>query len=287
MGDFIFVKDYMEEQVYRKSLNELMELSLGYNLEAWYQMRQVDTYYMPYSFKDGDKIIANISVYKQHIISEGQEEEAICLEHIVAHPEYYHQNLLEQLINEITEAYSDYKIYLRGEDTVMPYYPSFGFESQEEVARYIKFKDGLSIGKIEKVSPMVFNENIGAYQTTTTKLNHHLEIINNVDRRCLDSFTKYQEDIYYIRQLDTYVIAKIQNDTLEIIDILSKAQPQLNQVIGAFHEWQFNNVKLICDLEATCYEVEEQIGDDLDFIKEKLFTYSNKEKYTFPLYIEQ
>lgn len=284
MGDLIFIKDYMSDEKSRHALNVLMQNCLGYEIETWYQNKSEETY-IPYSFRDNTEIVANVSVYIQNIDAEGEKLAIICLDHIVAHPKYYHKQLIEELIHKIVDDYKSEVIYLNVEDSVMPFYSKFGFVIEEEVARYIDIKEPLSGGGIEKAESLKVVEDIASYQSTNVYIGKGTYITNHTGKRVQDILSKYKKDVYYIPQSDTYVVAKLRHKTLEIIYILSQNEPTLKEVIEAFAEWSFNEVKLSRYIERIDdYEIREEIGDNVCFTRPAIAQLGMK--YLFPIYIE-
>lgn len=62
MEKFIFMKDYKNNDALRKSFFELAANTFGLSFENWYQKGFWTERYIPFSFVEGDKVIANVSV---------------------------------------------------------------------------------------------------------------------------------------------------------------------------------------------------------------------------------
>ncbi len=57
-----FYKDYKNNEELRKIFNELATLIFGLNFESWYKKGYWNNRYIPFSYAEGDKVIANVSV---------------------------------------------------------------------------------------------------------------------------------------------------------------------------------------------------------------------------------
>lgn len=68
MSEFVFIKDYKEIEKYRVSFNALAQESFGIQFEDWYQRRCWNDRYICYSYVDGDRVVANVSVNVMDIV---------------------------------------------------------------------------------------------------------------------------------------------------------------------------------------------------------------------------
>src|SRR5690606_33968511 len=86
------------------------------------------------SFVEEGKVIANASVNKMTVISNEKEYKAIQVGTVMTHPDYRNQGLAAELMNKIIEIYEkEYDfIYLFANETVLDFYPKFGFEKVKE-----------------------------------------------------------------------------------------------------------------------------------------------------------
>lgn len=285
MEDLIFLKNYRDDKASRSSLNTLMQLNCGYSLEAWYAMGYWQEQYIPYSFAKGTQIVANISVYKQDILYEGEQKSAIRLEHILLHPQYHYKNLLQKLMEYIIEEYKEQVdfIYLIANEAVTPLYPKLGFRYIEDIQTCIQV-DKIEQGKAPiLVSYENLVQNVKQYPETFTVLSKGLKSKNDFLRRNFDYMNIYDLSIYYFEEMNTYVTIQIQEDTLNIMDILSKQKIDLDYIItGLKAVHKFKKVRMYSDIPYEgCGEVLEEVGSQLLFVKDELTEKEN----LFPIFI--
>lgn len=271
MEDLIFLKDYKDDEVSRKSLNTLMQLECGYSLEAWYKMGCWKEQYIPYSFSDGTHIIANVSIYKQDVIYKGEYKTAIRLEHILLQPQYHHKNLLEVLIACIIEDYKDLVdlIYILVDEEVAPYYPKFGFKCTGEGITYLQTDQIVKATAPILVSYECLLQKLKQYPEGIYVVNKALKFKNDSLRRSFEYNNIPNLQIYYFQQMDTYVMTQLQERTLNIIDVLSEVEVDLDTIIAGLKAvYEFDKVKVLSELsyKGSC-EVLEETEERLLFVK--------------------
>jgi predicted acetyltransferase len=129
-----FAINFKHDQVLRASFNKLTEATFGFNFEKWYQNGFWSDNYIPYSLLQNNKVISNVSVSKIEFIIENEKKLGIQIGTVMTDKEYRNRGLnkfiLEQVINEWKEQ-CDF-IYLFANNSVLDFYPKFGFEKIEE-----------------------------------------------------------------------------------------------------------------------------------------------------------
>lgn len=283
MGDLTFIKDYKEDKIIRSSLNALIQENCGYSLEEWYEKGYWQEQYIPYSFVKDEMVIANVSVCKQEMLFEGVHKSAISLEHILLHPKYRYQSLLEDLMKRIIEDYKEKVdfVYLIAHEAVTPMYTKLGFKYVEDRQICIK------TAKIEKsqapqlIDITKLDEDIKKYPETFTVLSKGVKWINNASRRHFEC-SNGEIKVYNFKESDTYVIVHFEDGILNIIDILSKQIPEVDEIIAGFKAiYEFDKVRLYSDTTYKgCGNTYEEVGSQLLFMK-----YFNLEEEVFPIIV--
>ncbi|MEB9735185.1 GNAT family N-acetyltransferase [Bacillus cereus] len=140
MNEYQLISDYKQNEKYKESFNDLAKHVFELDFKGWYDRGCWNDNYICYSYVDGDKVIANTSINKMNVISNGKEYKAIQLGTVMTHPDYRHQGLATKLMNHIIKKYEkNYNfIYLFANDTVLEFYPKFGFEKVQESSFSLK-----------------------------------------------------------------------------------------------------------------------------------------------------
>ncbi|WP_144518210.1 GNAT family N-acetyltransferase [Bacillus thuringiensis] len=140
MNEYQLISDYKQNEKYKESFNDLAKHVFELDFKGWYDRGCWNDNYICYSYVDGDKVIAKTSINKMNVISNGKEYKVIQLGTVMTHPDYRHQGLATKLMNHIIKKYEkDYDfIYLFANDTVLEFYPKFGFEKVQESSFSLK-----------------------------------------------------------------------------------------------------------------------------------------------------
>jgi len=233
---YIFKKNYKDNYKLRTSFNELAIKVYKLNFEDWFQNGYWKDDYIPYSIIDGEKVVANVSVNTIDFNCDGRTKHYIQLGTVMTEETYQNQGLSRVLLEEIIKEYQDQAdgIYLFANDSVLEFYPKFGFKKSKEY-QYSKIVENTDIISAIRVSM----ENKSEWEILEDAMkssicNGSFEMVNNP---CLIMFyiTKFMRDcVYYIKGQDAYVIAQIEKENLLIHNIFSKKIVDLNAVIEEF-----------------------------------------------------
>lgn len=247
---FEFVKGYQENRTLRASFNELAEKTFGLNFEAWYQAGFWGADYIPYSAVENGRVAANVAVNHMRFCKDGKERFYLQLGTVMTDPEYRNRGLSRRLMEWIFEEYEGKVdgIYLFANDTVLDFYPRFGFRQVKEYQYYKKMSPG-GAGEIRASGACLAEAKSGAGEGILTGS-------GNVRKVCLDtpedwkafaekiknyhtqgSFTNnnlgllmfyvsdlFKDSVYYIEALDAYAIAEREADVLVLYDVYAKTE---------------------------------------------------------------
>ncbi|MBB6453253.1 putative N-acetyltransferase YhbS [Salirhabdus euzebyi] len=236
MDQLTFRKGYQHDKTYRTSFNKLAKQIFGIHFETWYEHGFWTDQYEPYSYSYDKEIIANVSVNKLDLMVNKNLYSAIQIGTVMTHPDHRNKGLSRKLMDKVLADYEEQAdiMYLFANDSVLEFYPKFGFHREEEY-QYTH--------KVNKIS-------------TTKTLLHKLDGKNKKDltfiyqyaqKRILitDKFSSsnaanlfmfyclnvFPNDIYYVKSLDVIVIFQQQQDTVHLFDILSTRPFSIKEVL--------------------------------------------------------
>lgn len=252
-----FVKGYQENLALRTSFNELAEKTFGLNFEAWYRAGFWGGDYIPFSAVEGSRVIANVSVNHMRFLKDGQPRFYLQLGTVMTDEEYRGRGLSRRLMEWIFKEYKGRAdgIYLFANDSVLDFYPRFGFQVAKEYQYYkrysgsakdamteaVKSPDGKGTGNrsftmagfqsnIRKVC-LEFPEDWKAFAKKIQ--DYHTQGTFTLDNLGLLMFYAsgpFKDSIYYIEELDVYAIAEIERDALILYDIYGKQETDPEEV---------------------------------------------------------
>lgn len=281
---YTFIKDYKNQEKFRRSFCEMAKRMFGINIGKWYDKGLWGEKYIPYSLVDGDKVIANVSVNLMEFEMDGVMKKYIQLGTVMTEKAYRGQGCLRYLMEMILEEYKGQVdgFYLFANDSVLEFYPKFGFVKSKEY-QYSKVISGehraTGSDKVNKIVAvdMGKKENLDKLLEIVGKgkLQYRFQMKNNPE---LIGFYAMDEYIYQIEDRDTYVFAEVKGDKLIIQDIISEEEVNLDEVIAAFGN-EIKKVELgFTPYDKGTYMIEELheedttlfiIGEDLKQIADK------------------
>lgn len=286
--EYIYVKDYRDNERLREGLNNLTEKTYGFNFRRWYESGYWGKEYIPYSLLDDDKLVANISVSIMKINILGEEKNYIQIGTVMTDERYRNQGLARFLMEKVLHDWQDKCdcIYLFANDTVLDFYPKFAFERVYEHQYSIKKNKGKGSEKVRKINIDDNNdkgllENIISNSIQISKL-YVKENKNLIMFYCLD-FLK--DNIYYIEDYNAIAICEYDGEELFIEDVFIDKEIDLNIVINSL----MNKETKVIRLGFTPINIEgynkELLNDDNDalYIKSKNESIFNNENIMFPI----
>lgn len=232
----MLVKNYYNIDALRLSFNELAQKTFGLDFEDWYQNGYWGDNYNPYSIVDDGKIVANVSVNLIDILWDGCKKHFIQLGTVMTEENYRNRGLIRQIMEEVEKDYGNSTdgMYLFANDSVIDFYPKFGYRKAAEYqcSKHVSFTNDRSIIQVpmnNKKEWIVLEEKIRNSATFG-----NFDMTDNSDL-IMFYVTKFmQENVYYDKQQDAYVIAEIEDNKLLIYNIFSMQKVNLDKVIESF-----------------------------------------------------
>lgn len=125
------ISNYRDHKELRDSFNELAGKVFGLNFEGWYQNGFWKENYNPYSVVVDGKVVSNVSVNQCSMNYDGRVVKLLQLGTVMTDPDYRGRGYAKEIMDKIMEEYDGKVdgIYLFGNDSVVTFYPKFGFKS--------------------------------------------------------------------------------------------------------------------------------------------------------------
>lgn len=230
------IKNYRNNDELRKSFNELAGKTFGLDFEDWYQNGFWGENYNPYSIVKDGKVISNVSVNKTDMLMNGEVKHFLQLGTVMTDEAYRNQGFSRKIMEEIEKDYNDKVdgMYLFANDSVLTFYPKFGFEKSKE---YIYSKQVSNSGTCQ-LEQAIMNNSIAWKQLENVMNNNafcgKFDMVNN-NELIMFYVTKFmQECVYYHSGTGTYVIAEIEGEDALIHNVFSEKLEELDAVIALF-----------------------------------------------------
>lgn len=229
------VKHYREDKALRQSFNELAEATFGLNFENWYQMGYWGDAYVPYSVVIDGRVVANVSLNRTDMVIGGQRRRLYQLGTVMTAEGYRRRGYIRAIMAEIEKDIPDADgVYLFANDSVLSFYPKFGFAPGKEHA-YRKTIAQTGECRMKKI-PMDTPENRAKLHRAMAE-NAFPTACQMVDNPGLVFFYAAQflrDCVYYDSALDTWAIGEVENGELLLHNVFSARAVSLDEVLEAF-----------------------------------------------------
>lgn len=279
MNELVFIKDYKDIEKYRVSFNELAQRSFDIHFEEWYQRGCWNDRYICYSYADGDRVIANVSVNVMDIVVNNEIHEAIMIGTVMTDEAYRNQGLSRKLMEIVIEEYQQKCsfMYLYANRSVLDFYPKFGFRKVQEPEFYsvINTQEALDhrpyIRKLNVTEAQDWELVMRYYASRRVRHSTcdaiHAEGI--FSWYCLHVF---DDHLYFIEELDAIVIFMQDGNSIQLFDVLSPKQIDLSQVVNRIATEQTERVYYQFHPEQGGFRVEypEALDDNLFILPNRL-----------------
>lgn len=235
MKTYTFVKNYREDDQKRLSFDDLSKKTFDLSFEDWYQNGFWGESYIPYSMFYGKEAAANVSVNTLDFLCDGVPKKLIQLGTVMTEAAHRNKGLIRELLSYVLRDYKEAAdgIYLFANDSVLDFYPKFGFEKAKEY----QYSKEISASKGKTIMPVSMKTSAD-WNTFLLKIQEYKSISSlAADNSGILMFylTKFMSDnVYYSIEQDAYIIAQMEDDQLLIHDILARDEVCIDQIAQSF-----------------------------------------------------
>ncbi|OMC83186.1 GNAT family N-acetyltransferase [Viridibacillus sp. FSL H7-0596] len=290
--NYKLISRYQDDNELRNSFNLLTKQTYNFDFEKWYKSGYWKENCILYSLLDNDKMVSHITVSVIDFIVLGEKKRFVQLGTVMTDEQYRNQGLSRVLMDTVIEEWENKcdMFYLFANDSVLDFYPKFGFISVDE---YQASKQISIIESPYSVRKMDIDNVIDLNLLYETAKNAAAQFaLSMVDNAGLVMFYcnyfelfSFKYNLFYIQDLNAIAVADYEEDTLILYDILATKKIEIENVLNALATEQTKrailNFMLINseNYEVSLYKEEDStlmvMGD-----KEKLF---KNNKLMFPM----
>jgi predicted N-acetyltransferase YhbS len=283
-----YTVDFKDDKKIRSSFNSLTRKTYGFDFEKWYLDGYWTDRYITYALLDDEKVVSSISVSIIDFLIIGEKKKYIQIGTVMTDKEYRNKGLSRFIIEKILEEWEDRcdLIYLFANDSVLDFYPKFGFVPVNEYQYSKKIMVEKTTSGVKKLN--MSDEEDRNFLVKTIRASKPVSKFHMCENESLIMFycTSFmKENIYYIEALEIIVIAEFDNDTIYLNDVFSIRDVVLDDIIKAMGTEVVKKIVLgFTPIDTDSYDVdllrEENttlfvMGDKVDVFRDK--------KWMFPL----
>lgn len=219
----------------RKSFIQLAADIFGIDFTSWHEKGYWGDRYIPFSYADGGRVVANVSVNELDLVVEGKFHKALQIGTVMTHPEYRNKGLSGSLMNHVLEVYKgkyDF-MYLFANDSVLDFYPKFGFEKIEEYQYSTKIpagQGGLKLRELELAHDLDLIEKTVYGRVPVSQI---FATANSAGITMYHILNVFTDHLYYHEDEDAIVIFTRENGTIQLYDVISTSPVNILNILPA------------------------------------------------------
>ena len=219
------------------------------------------------------------------MIFEGEMKKIIQLGTVMTAKEYRNKGMIRQIMCEIEADFKDKVdgMYLFANDSVLEFYPKFGFRKSKEFQYEIQVENQTEC-QLEKV----IMDNAEAWEQLLAVIEknifHGKFDMNGNYELIMFYVTKFmQEDVYYHSESNTVIIAEINEEQVVLHNIFSETLDSMEKIIPLFGK-EVKHITLgFTPIDSVNYDMKELKEDDTTFfIKGECLNVIATEKMRIP-----
>lgn len=284
---FSLIKNYNLESEWNDSFNQLAMKTFDIDFTTWYKKGYNEQVFNRFSIHVHNKIVASVSTYHTTLFMDHTAYQALQIGTVMTDRAYRHQGLATQLLQEVLQHYEQEVdvFYLLANETVLDFYPKFGFERVIET----QFSTKNLLNDPATTTLRRLSINSAKDQAIIERIVDQAVIQNTVfSVQPLPSISYFHiliempDIIYYCQQWDALLLYEIEGKTVHLYDVLSPKKVDLEKLIRSVQAFQQKYIRFyftpaIQDAFITKQKIQED--DDCLFVK------FNKEKFPPHCYI--
>ncbi|WBW97802.1 GNAT family N-acetyltransferase [Oceanirhabdus sp. W0125-5] len=254
MKEYTFIKDYKKNDELRKSFSKLATETFGIDFEPWYKRGFWEENYVCYSLVCDNEVVANASVNYLDVVVGQDTIKAVQIGTVMTHDSLRRKGLARKLMEKILDDHKEkYElIYLFGDKDALGFYSKFGFDNIKETEFSMKldeekFKVSENKNKhnMRKLN-MDDKDDLNIIMRLTKDRKPVSKVFSVVNDKYLLLFYflyVYREHIYYFEEEDIIVVYTANEDTLQLVDIISQNEVNIEMVLNKIIDTNIKNVQ--------------------------------------------
>lgn len=229
------VSNYMRDDTLRHALNDLTKKTFWFDFEDWVTGGYFEGDYIPYSFIEDGKIISNVSANRMIFLQNGVKKNYIQIGTVMTDEAYRRQGLAKKLIEHVVKQYKDScdGFYLFANLDAVDFYDKCGFSRGIEYRYSVKKEyckkqsTGESFVLVDAADQQMKQKYMDMVRHSAVQSS--MEQINKFGLQMF--YTADLDSVYYAKDLDCFIVAEMEEETLLLQSVLCKHRVPLLQIL--------------------------------------------------------
>ncbi len=243
---FFFTDQVRDDPVLRESFFTLARQTFDLDFAPWYQEGGWKDQYIPHALVLDRQVVANVSVNTIDFLLDGIRRTYVQLGTVMTHPDFRGRGLSRFLMEAVLQAWRDRCdcLYLFANDTVLDFYPKFGFVPAKEAQPFLPAFSGHPLPR-RKLSPDLPKDRallVKVYHQSNPFSAFSME--GNEGLFLFYIFGPFRNLCYELPGQDTVAILEEDGDILFCHELLGKPKIGLEQLLVGLHGPQTRQLRL-------------------------------------------
>ncbi len=230
------VENYREDPVLRDAFFDFTETIFNLSFRKWYELGRWDDRYVCVSLFDGQRLLANVSFSRLDILMAGETRRAIQIATVGTLEEFRHRGLSRELMDYVLKHHcADADLtFLFANDTVVDFYPRFGFARRQE---HLFVRDTIGKASLDiRHLDLAATEDCGIIDYL---LKHRIPVTrrfgaeNHAFITWWHLINLHAKSIYLCESLKAIVVASVDNGFLYVWDAIAREPFDLEAVAAS------------------------------------------------------
>jgi GNAT superfamily N-acetyltransferase len=241
--EYSYINDVIKDDGIRMSYLQLAKQSFGLDFEKWYQSGYWDDRFIPYILMHEGTAVSSVGVCINDLYWQDQSKRYVQISTVMTLPEFRNKGLNRYLMETVLSEWRDKcdGIYLYANDSVVDFYPKFGFEEFKEY-QYSKaiFKGNGTYRKLDILNPQDWDLVMKKYLSGNPFSKFKVDNLGLFVFHCLHTVSN---DIYYIEKYDALVIAQFEDNKIYCYDVFTDYNCQIDDILSIMAN---ENTDIVC-----------------------------------------
>ena len=231
--EFSFTGQIRDVPDLRQSFFELARQVFGLDFEPWYQGGYWNEDYRPFVLAYKGRVVSCVAVNEIRTRINGADKRFIQLGTVMTYPDFRGQGLarfiLEQVLEETAEADG---VYLFANDSVLDFYPKFGFRPEKEAQcrTAVSPRKG-NVRKLDLDSP-VDRELLISHYLEQNNPYSAFPMLGNTGLLMFYCGNFWKEDVFLLEDFDTVAIALPEGEQFTCCELFGDGKAPLTELLG-------------------------------------------------------
>ncbi|ADU30642.1 GNAT family N-acetyltransferase [Evansella cellulosilytica] len=240
------ITDYKFDDKLRASFFELAYETFGIKFESWYEYGFWTSSYIPVSYVDEGRVVANVSMNTLELIISGKKMKAVQLGTVMTDPLYRNRGLASELVKKVINEHEHFVdiFYLFANKSVLDFYPRFGFKRVDQYQYSMDFcVKNIEYVEIKKLGGSKTElAHLYSLATNRTMISERFGTLHTEGIFMFYCLNVFPNDIYYLVEEDVIIIYHHSGSELEVFDIVSKYKVDVLSILSKIASEQTKRV---------------------------------------------